>query len=101
MLDVLGLQLAASLGMGVRVNHCGLGQIDLVVTREHMLGKSRPQGLYSSGPSGVSEGDDPGICLFGQRRCRDIGHKGCCTPLPSFCLLELGSSGALASVVES
>ena len=40
-LDVPGLQHAARLGAGVRVNHHGLGQINLVVTQEHMFRKSR------------------------------------------------------------
>ena len=70
-------------------------------TRTHAPQEQRPQGLRSSGPGGVPEGGHPGICLFGRCRCGDIGHKGCCTPLPSFGLLELGPSGALVPVVES
>ena len=61
--------------------------------KTHAPQEQRPQGLHSSGPSGVPKGRHPGICLFGRRRCWDIGHKGCCTPLPSFGLLELGPSG--------
>ena len=65
-------------------------------TRTRAWQEQRPQG-----PGGVPEDDDPGICLFGQCRCGDIGHKGCCTLLPSFSLLELGPSGVLAPVTGS
>ena len=41
MLDVPGLQKAADLGMRVGVDHCGLGQVDLVPSSEYVLCQCR------------------------------------------------------------
>ena len=49
-----------------------------------MLSKSRGFfSLHSSKPGDVLKGRGSRTYLFGQCRCGDIWHMGCCTPLSS------------------